>query len=342
MADEWVKAAIPEVKKPPYVIPSRYVNYWPRRVPLNLMVTLWPSFPHFKRFAYDYRLSGIRLNSAMISVDELDKELELVKQFKDPVPLYFDFKARQLRVTKVETVGPNLEIELNHEISVETPTVVLFKAGADVALLNKIDGKRLVFDGGPQWNVKPGESLHIRHPSLRVMGDIFTAAEKQKIEKVVKAGFSRYFLSYVEDWAEVEELRKWIGNDAHLILKIESKKGLDFVATKFKDCPALMANTNLMAARGDLYVEVDKPHDILSALRLIVKRDPKAYMGSRFLLSMVNNEVPELSDMADMAWCYDLGYRNMMLCDELCLKEELLSRAVNAMVAFKSTYASTY
>jgi hypothetical protein len=35
------------------------------------------------------------------------------------------------------------------------------------------------------------------------------------------------------------------------------------------------------------------------------------------------------------------GYKNMMLCDELCLKEELLSRAVNVFQAFKESYRNT-
>lgn len=309
-----------------------------RQKPLNLMVTLWPSFPHFERFAHDYRLDGIRLNSAMIEACDLDKEIELVKKIPNCVPLYFDIKGRQLRVRDVSTSGPNLELKLNHPISAETPTMVLFKAGADFALLNEIkdDGKHLIFDGGPKYMVKPGESLHIRHPSLKVGGPIFCDYEIEKIQKVVKAGFKQYFLSYVEDQRDIDEFREFVG-DKLLVAKIESKRGLDFVANKFvkKD------NLCLMAARGDLYVEVDMPHQILEAMRLIIDKDPNAYVGSRLLLSLVNNPVPEMADMSDMAWIYDLGYRNMMLCDELCLKEQLLARAVNAMSAFKQSYSKS-
>lgn len=319
-----------------YTAPSINYQHGPvPKPPLHLMVTLWPSFPHFERFAHDYRLDGIRLNSAMIEACDLDKELELVKQAKDSVPLYFDIKGRQLRVRDVSTIGPNLELKLNHPISAQTPTMVLFKAGADYALLKEIkDGTHLIFEGGPQYMVKVGESLHIRHPSLKVGGPIFCDYEIEKIKKVVKAGFNKYFLSYVEDQRDIDEFREFIG-DRLLVAKIESKKGLEFVANKFSK----RGNLCLMAARGDLYVEVDMPHQILEAMRLIVEKDSNAYVGSRILLSMVNNPVPEMADLSDMAWIYDLGYRNMMLCDELCLKEPLLARAVNAMSAFKQSYA---
>src|SRR5580692_3715088 len=167
----------------------------------ELLVTLWPSFPHFKRFAYDPGIDGIRLNSAMMSNPELDHELEIVKTMKNgAAPLFFDIKGRQLRVTEVIPNKDHLDIRLNHPIKVHTPCVVLFKAGADMALLDHLeeDGQRLVFQGGPRYKVNPGESLHIREKGLEIMGDIFTPLEIQKIEKVKAAGFTKYFLSYVE------------------------------------------------------------------------------------------------------------------------------------------------
>lgn len=303
---------------------------------LELMVTLWPSFPHFRRFARDYRLSGIRLNTAMVKAYELDKEFEIANSVPDPVPLYFDIKGRQLRVTEVVPNKRNLELTLNHPIEAKTPAMVLFKAGADYALLNKIvDGKRLIFDGGPRYMVHEGESLHIRDPGLIVKGPTFLDFEIEKIEMAKKAGFKRYFLSYVESQKDIDEFREHIG-DSELIAKIENRNGLNYVANEFKP----QNNTHLMAARGDLYVEVDKPHDILDAMKLIIKKDPQAYVGSRILLSVIHDPVPSCADLTEMAWLYDIGYRRMLLCDELCLKGDLLARAVNVFEAFKNSYAN--
>lgn len=302
------------------------------RIP-KLAVTLWPSFPHFAKFANDPRVDSIRLNSAMMSNPELDKELELVKNTPHTVPLFFDVKGRQLRVTEVIPNKENLDIRLNHPISVKTPCVVLFKAGADVALLDRLEegGTRLIFNGGPQFNVLPGESLHIRDKSLVIKGDIFTPLELEKIAKVKAAGFKNYFLSYVEKQSDIDQFQELVGKDAEVWLKIESIPGMRFVKNDFKKKDNLV----LVAARGDLFVELDQPHHMIPALKLIIEKDPRACVGSRILLSTITDAVPSCADLLEIAWLHDIGYRRMMLCDELCLKDELLSRAVNVFDGIK-------
>ncbi len=304
--------------------------------PPELLVTLWPTFPHFERFAKDRRLSGIRLNSAMMSNPELDKELDVIAKFGDHVPLFFDIKGRQPRVVEVIENDNYLDLRLNHPLEVETPTPILFKAGMDTALLDHLEegGRRLVFQGGPRYKVKPGESLTIRHHSARVRGPIFTPEEKLKIEKVRAAGFTRYFLSYVEQQSDVDELLELVGKDAEVWLKIENMRGLAYVANGFRK----QENLTLVAARGDLYVEIDRPHRMPAALKLIVEKDPDACAGSRILLSVADSPVPSCADFLEIAWLCDVGYRRMMLCDELCLREDQLAPAVNAFLSFTTEY----
>ena len=312
---------------------------------VSLQVTLWPTFPHFARFVKDKRLQGIRMNSAMIKAPDLDAEITVARD-NPGVPLWFDVKGRQLRITEVIATPDHLEIKLNHNISCETPTPVLFKAAEDAALLLEIkDGNHLIFEGGPHYMVYEGESIHIRHPSLRVSGPIFIESEIEKIEKVKAAGFDKWYLSYVESWEEVEEFQNLVGKYAEIRLKIESKGGLRFAANFFKK----KDNLTLVAARGDLFVEVNYPHEILKALKMIITQDSEAIAGSRMLLSLVGHkcndcgkitpqDVPSCSDLGDLAWMYDLGYHNFLLCDELCLKEDLLSKAVNVFDAFRKDY----
>lgn len=308
---------------------------------LEYLVTLWPSFPHFKRFALDGRLQGIRLNSAMMDLGELNQELKIISDIDSPVPLWFDIKGRQMRIHEVYYEADHLELVLNHEIEVKTPVQVLFKAEADSALLVEIKGNRLIFapgeTHGPRFKLKVGESLHIRDKSLVIKGPILTDIEKAKIEKVKKAGLRNWFLSYTEQQSDVDEFRELVGEDAEVSLKIESPKGLNYIATKFKK----KDNLSLMAARGDLYVEIEWPHQMMEAMKLIIEKDPTAFVGSRILLSIVQHSRPECSDLSDLAWLYDLGYRKMMLCDEICLKEELLARATNVFEAFRQVYSKT-
>jgi len=124
---------------------------------LQLAVTLWPSFPHFELFAKRKDIAGIRMNTAMVDLDHLDAEFEIANRIPDSVPLWFDIKGRQLRVTEVIESPTHLEIKINHPIEVATPCPVLFKAGSDHCLLRKVRNKdHLIFDGGPQWRVKVG------------------------------------------------------------------------------------------------------------------------------------------------------------------------------------------
>jgi len=274
------------------------------------------------------------MNSAMANATTLSNELDIANSVIDPVPLYFDVKGNQLRVREAQEYSDHLELTLNHPIQAKTPTVVLFKAGADYAVLDRIvDQNHLVFQGGPHYRVKQGESLHIRNAGLKVLGPQFCDYEVGNIEKAMKAGIRKYFLSFVKSQRDIDEFREYVG-DSEIIAKIEDVDGLRYVASEFKPQP----NLSLMAARGDLYVEIDKPHQIMEALKLIIKKDPQAYVGSRILLSVIHEEVPSCADFLEMAWLYDQGYHKMMLCDELCLKENLLGRAINAFESFKRTY----
>ena len=297
----------------------------------DLMVTLWPSFPHFKRFAHDRRLAGIGLNSAMITLEDLERELKTINEVKPTAPLYFDIKGRQLRVIEVLDNPDYLDVRLNHPVDVEVPTVILLKAGADQALLGSIseDGYRLTMKANPRYRVKAGESLHIRVPHS-VRGDIFTELEREKIKMVRASGLiHRWFLSYVEKASDVEEFRSLIGEDAELLLKIESQPGLQYVSEHWDPMEAPPKHTRLVAACGDLFVEVERPHHIIGALRLISARNVQALVGSRILLSIVQEPVPSFADIAQLQWLREMGYEHFMLCDELCLKEDLLATAIN-------------
>ena len=303
---------------------------------IELMVTLWPSFPHFAKFAGDGRLSGIRLNSAMTSAAELDAEFEMASKAPACAPLWFDIKGRQLRVVEAIRFPDHLEIVINHPISVHTPVPVLFKAGANSAPLVAVEdsGSRLVFHGGPKLEVRPGESLCIRDSSLVVHGPFLAESEHEKIEKVKAAGIRKWFLSYVEEQSDVDRFLELVGADAEVMLKIESPKGLRYVDSDFRKRP----NLALVAARGDLYVEIARPHLMMAAMRLIIGKDPEALAGSRLLLSILNGPVPECVDFMELAWLADAGYRRFMLCDEICLKGELLANAVNAFDEFRTDY----
>lgn len=303
---------------------------------VNFHVTLWPAFSHFSRFSKDSRVQGIRLNSAMMAASEIDDDF-VFKKKEATVPLWFDIKGMQLRIREIvcDEKIDHLEFIINRPVSCKTPCAVFFKAGEDCGKLIEIrDGVHFIFEGGPKYIVRPGESIHIKDPNLHVGGPVFLDYELEKIERVKSLGFSKWYLSYVYQQNHIDEFRNIIGKDAELILKIENKDGLKFIANKYSKTN----NTRLMAARGDLFIELDWAHEIMQACKLVIEKDPSAFVGSRMLLSLVNSNIPSCSDLTELAWLYDVGFRNFLLCDELCLKENMLGAATNVFQAFRKTY----
>ncbi len=201
---------------------------------VELLATLWVEFEHFSDFVGDSRLNGIRVNPATIMPDELKTALSHVDVPASATPLWYDVKGRQLRVEDVLDKDGRFEILLNHPITLdiadERARTVLFKAGGDRGVIERIEegGQRLVFyserELQPQWNVHPGDSMHILHPSLEIHGPLFSDIEVGKIQTALAAGFSRFFLSYVEEQGDIDTLREIIGPSHEIWLKIESPK----------------------------------------------------------------------------------------------------------------------
>lgn len=314
---------------------------------VNLMVTLCPSFPHFEEFAQDTRLSGIRINSAMLNLKDIEFELNKLSAISCRVPLYFDVKGRQLRIQQVDPFpGSHFELVMNHPVILpgvdlgKEVVTVLLKGGEDQARLIGITdgGYRLILDKqsiyGPQFNLAPGESICIRNSKVFSPGPQFTNHELSKISLVRRAGIDRFFLSYVHCQADVDEFHNLVGSEAEIFLKVEDKRGLEYVRNEYKPHP----RRRLVAALGDLYVEVDRPHEVLQAADFIVSKDPRALVGSRMLLSLVTQSVPSAADLMQLGFLYELGYDSFMLCDELCLKRDMLNMAVNVFDSFKQSY----
>ena len=290
---------------------------------VELSITLIPSLPHFERYVNDDRLSDIRLNNVALRLNELRSSFEKIRALgKETRPLWFDFKGRQPRVVRAWAVGEtpeesHLEVLLNHPVRVPTPVVALFKAESDPAVVARLEdgGRRLVFtngkEDGPYNDVRKGESIHMRHPEFRVLGRVYVTTERRKIALAREFGYDKFYLSFVEKVSDdngfcrllaradlanaakgslpetISSMRDMdaaiekVGRDVELRLKIETPAGLRFVANEWKP----RKNVHLVAACGDMYVELERADHIFAALKLIIEKDPEAQLASRIFLS---------------------------------------------------------
>ena len=246
--------------------------------------------------------------------------LERLTKFNQP--LWIDLKGRQLRVAGA-AIPPFTELRLSHRIKVNTPVDAYFSDGNERARIVAVDGDRIILEDGPRRLVGPGESVNIMHPSLEIEGTL-TETDKAYLSAMKEMGLTKVMLSYVESAADVEEVKSLLPN-AEVLLKIETQRGLES-AKKNKS-----TRGHLVAARGDLYVEVLRPHKIVDAVKTVVQADPKAIVASRIFDSLGWTPVPVSADIGDVAFLMEIGYRTFMLGDTVCLKRDSIIEALNLL-----------
>ncbi len=293
----------------------------------SLIVTMGPYAPHLKETASKDAVSGIRLNTVMPTTGSLEDVLRRMQDSCCGKELWIDLKTRQLRTTSYG-VPPFTDIHISHDITVDLPARAYMK-DTPITLL-RIDGRRLIFQEGPRKVVGPGESINIPHSSLEIQG-FFTDLDKQYIEAAEKVGIKTYMLSYVESQHDIEQMIKLIP-DAVIRAKIESNKGLEYVASRHAKMPGLMA------ACGDLYTEVDKPHLIAPAMDLIIRVDPTAIAASRHFPSLEKSPEPAFQDIMAVYGLMHMGYKTFMLGDELCLERDPVITAINLFRHIAESY----
>lgn len=289
---------------------------------VGAIVTAPPYAPFLGEVAAHPAVRGLRLNTVMPLAEPHAAVLSRLAALGPP--LWVDLKGRQLRVASA-AIPPFTEVRLSHRIQVRTPCEAFFSDGREHARVAAVDGDRLILEDSPRRFVGPGESVNIVDPSLVIEGTL-TDGDRLYLDAMRELGLRRLMLSFVERPEDVEELRAAVP-DPELILKIESRAGLAFARRHGAGLG------RLMAARGDLYVEVLEPHRIVGAVRAIIAADPTAVAASRVLTSLARHPVPECADISDVAFLLELGYRTFLLGDEVCLRRDSVIAALNLLQA---------
>lgn len=289
---------------------------------IQAIVTAPPYATFLEDVARHPIVSGLRLNTVMPLREGPAEALERLGELGQP--LWVDLKGRQLRVVGA-AIPPYTEVHLSHPISVRTPTDAFFRDGREHVRVAAVDGNRLILEDGPRRLIGPGEGVNIPHPSLKIEGTL-TETDRAYLAAMKEMGLKRVMLSYVEGPSDVGEIRELLP-DAEIVLKIESQRGLTYVRNHGA------AQGRLMAARGDLYIEVLRPHRVINALRTVIDADPDAVVASRIFDSLAFHPVPESADIGDAAFLLTIGYRTFMLGDRVCLQRDSVLEALNLLQA---------
>ncbi|MGC4115613.1 MAG: hypothetical protein QM765_13620 [Myxococcales bacterium] len=292
------------------------------RATLGVIATLPPYVDHRQEIIDHPQVGALRFNTISPLGCSRAQMLERLQKECGDKRLWLDLKGRQLRIARFAYL-PYAFVELNHRIQVELPVDVHFKDCVSRAV-ELVDGNKLILNKRPLRVVGEGEPVNILDASLKIEGTL-TDGDREYVEAARKLGLHDYMLSFVEGRADLEELLA-LDPDANLIAKIESRKGLDFVRT---DYPSLKDKVVLMAARDDLFVNLgEAKEDFLEALELLVAADPEAIAASRLLCSLEESREVAAQDLSDLWLLLELGFKNFMLSDGLCFREEAFRSAV--------------
>lgn len=294
---------------------------------VRAIVTAPPYADFLDEVAQHPLVGGFRLNTVMPLRDGPVEALTRLQRLGRP--LWVDLKGRQLRVVGA-AIPPYTEVRLSHPIRVKTPVDAFFSDGTECVRVAAVDGDRLILADGLRRLIGPGESVNIVHPSLEIEGSL-TETDHAYLTAMHELGLKQVMLSYVENPADGEEVRQRLP-EADLILKIETERGLAFARHYGA------THGRLMAGRGDLYVEVLRPHRLVGALRDIITADPEAIVASRLFDSLAYHPVPDSADIGDVAFLLALGYRTFMLGDVVCLQRDSVVEALNLLAAIAGEF----
>lgn len=289
---------------------------------ISVIVTVPPYAPFIAEVAAHPVVSGLRLNTVMPLREGPDEALDWLSKFGQP--LWVDLKGRQLRVVGA-AIPPYSEIFLSHPIQVKTPVDAFFSDGREIGRIVAVDGNRLILEDGPRRLIGPGESVNIVHPSLKIEGTL-TETDRAYLVAMKERGLKNVMISFAESPTDADEVRELLP-EAEVVQKIESLRGLDYIRHDGA------RHGRLMAARGDLYVEVARPHHILDALKTVIRADPNAIAASRILDSLAYTPIPDSADLGDLGFLLEIGYRTFMLGDQVCLKRDSVLEALNILGA---------
>jgi hypothetical protein len=289
---------------------------------ISTIVTIPPYASFIAEVAAHPVVSGLRLNTVMPLREGPGEALDRLSKFGQP--LWVDLKGRQLRVVGA-AIPPYSEIFLSHPIQVETPVDAFFSDGREMGRIAAVDGNRIILEDGPRRLIGPGESVNIVDPSLKIEGTL-TETDRAYLAAMKERGLKNVMISFAESPADADEVRALLPG-AEVVQKIESLRGLDYIRRDGA------RHGRLMAARGDLYVEVARPHHILDALKTVIRANPQAIVASRILDSLAYTPIPDSADLGDLGFLLEIGYRVFMLGDQVCLKRDSVLEALNILGA---------
>ncbi len=283
-----------------------------------------------KKIINNHLVDGCRFNTG-IRVP-YDTQLETLKLILDQIgdtDFWLDIKGRQLRITQWSDPFCG-EILLNHNLTVDLPAQIIFRNDNICNISNIVDNQLFVYPN-PKHAIGAGQSVNIHGSNLKI-DNYLTQEDISYLEAAEMLGINKFMLSFVENNDDIKAVQQYCPN-AEMYLKIESQKGIEFINTEYVPTEKI----HLMAARDDLFTNVENKFDITSVLQTIITKDPQAVVASQIMNSLANSSEISLSDISDLYMLNKMGYQNFMLDDIVCYRAGIFDQVMDYWKEFHIT-----
>ncbi|TSC64845.1 MAG: pyruvate kinase [Candidatus Berkelbacteria bacterium Gr01-1014_85] len=181
----------------------------------------------------------------------------------------------------------------------------------------------------------------INVPDSTLSSSVLTDKDKADLAFGIEQGYDFIGLSFVQNAADIEELRKLITDKQQIVAKVERLSAVKHIDEIIK------ASDLVMIARGDLGAEVPI-EDVPFIQKEIITKSRYAHKptitATQFLTSMIENPIPTRAEVSDIANAVLDGTSAVWLSDETAIGKypveafKVMKRVVERSEEFLATH----
>jgi pyruvate kinase len=274
----------------------------------------------FVKQLYKAGMNVVRMNTAHVDFEGLDRLISNVRQVSEKIALLMDTKGPEIRTTKCER---DLELITGDKVIIKgNPGGITTKEVICVSYANITDdvtaGSHILFDDGEIDLIVQkvengnlycevlnsgilGSKKSVNIPGVRINLPSLTDKDLDFINYAIENDIDFIAHSFVRNAQDVLEIQKIL--DAHdspikIIAKIENQEGVENIDE------ILEVVYGVMVARGDLGIEIPQEKIPLVQRQLIrkcVEAKKPVIVATQMLHSMIKNPRPTRAEVTDVA-----------------------------------------
>ncbi|NLK81930.1 MAG: pyruvate kinase [Bacteroidales bacterium] len=274
----------------------------------------------FVRELFEAGMSVVRMNTAHLDFEGLDKIVDNVRQVSDDIAFLVDTKGPEIRTTasdadvilkanqKIILAGNSTEKTTSEIINVSYNNIVedvninseiLIDDGELALLVESKDDKNLyckVLNDGVL-----GSRKSVNVPGVRINLPSLTEKDIANIEYAIDKDLDFIAHSFVRNAQDVKDIQKMLdakNSKIKIIAKIENQEGVENIDEILEEA------YGVMIARGDLGIEIPQekiPFIQRLLIRKCVESKKPVIVATQMLHSMIKNPRPTRAEVTDVA-----------------------------------------